>query len=162
VSTLPFILAFSGYAPRSGDDPSLLETAYERVRGVLDAYDGPTPSEVRTGGAFGVDSAAAVLAKARWPLARHVLVAPAAPYNTALRGDVEFDLVLRASAGATVAASYLNRNDFLLGTDALADLLLAFPRLAVEQWRSGTWATIRRARKRGVAVAIHPLTPANA
>jgi hypothetical protein len=53
-------------------------------------------------------------------------------------------------------AGYMKRNDALV---AHADIMLAFPRTPHEAKRgSGTWATIRRARKAQVPVRLYPLS----
>lgn len=50
--------------------------------------------------------------------------------------------------------TYMQRNDRII---ALSDILLAFPKTEIEELRSGTWATIRRARKKGIPVFIYPV-----
>lgn len=50
--------------------------------------------------------------------------------------------------------SYMQRNDRIV---ELSDILIAFPKAETEELRSGTWATIRRARKKGIPVFIHPV-----
>jgi predicted Rossmann fold nucleotide-binding protein DprA/Smf involved in DNA uptake len=54
------------------------------------------------------------------------------------------------AAGTT----YMDRNARLV---ALGDMLLAFPATRAEELRSGTWSTIRRARKAGKRIVIVPL-----
>lgn len=54
----------------------------------------------------------------------------------------------------TVSATYMARNDL---TITKLDILLAFPMTNEEEVRSGTWATIRRARKAGKKVRYYPL-----
>lgn len=49
---------------------------------------------------------------------------------------------------------YMDRNDQLV---AWSDDLTAFPRTSIEELRSGTWATVRRAQKKGIPVTIIPL-----
>lgn len=56
-----------------------------------------------------------------------------------------------------VYGGYMKRNDRLV---ELADTLVAFPRTRQEVLRSGTWATIRRARKAGIPVELYPLEEA--
>jgi hypothetical protein len=56
-----------------------------------------------------------------------------------------------------IPGGYMKRNDVLV---AHADVLLAFPKTPQEELRSGTWATIRRARKAGVEVRLFPLSEA--
>lgn len=51
--------------------------------------------------------------------------------------------------------SYMDRNDRII---AEIDRLLAFPKTATEELRSGTWATVRRAREKGIPVEIYPLS----
>lgn len=68
------------------------------------------------------------------------------------------DLVqLLAAGGQTiieVTGGYMIRND---KTIELSEVLLAFPETNKEELRSGTWATIRRARKREMPVYTYPL-----
>lgn len=54
-----------------------------------------------------------------------------------------------------VPGGYMVRNDAIV---AHSDVLLAFPQTCTEVLRSGTWATIRRARKAGVEVHLFPLS----
>ncbi len=49
---------------------------------------------------------------------------------------------------------YMKRNDLIV---AESDTLTAFPAQPDERLRSGTWATVRRARKSGVPVDVVPL-----
>jgi hypothetical protein len=52
------------------------------------------------------------------------------------------------------ALEYLDRNAQIV---AASELLIAAPRGVIEQLRSGTWATVRRARKAGIPVwIVHP------
>jgi len=50
--------------------------------------------------------------------------------------------------------TYMQRNDEII---RLSDILTAFPRTAVEELRSGTWATIRRGWKKRIPVEIIPV-----
>lgn len=112
----------------------------------------PEPEVFNTGGAAGIDTMACVAGLIVWPNARHRILHPAylAWNETELRkqatGFVEF---------VPIEGSYMDRNDALV---AACDLLLAYPRTDREQLRSGTWATIRRARKARKMIIIHPLT----
>ena len=47
--------------------------------------------------------------------------------------------------------SYLDRNHYIVDE---TDMLIAFPKEDKEVWRSGTWSTIRYARKQGKRVYI--------
>lgn len=108
------------------------------------------PTDVFTGGAYGIDTIAAEAVSLVWPSARHHLVVP--------EGCVWNEELLNTLPGVIrvhwITGGYMKRNDALI---ADADVLLAFPQGEVEQIRSGTWATVRRARKRGMDVRIYPL-----
>jgi hypothetical protein len=56
-----------------------------------------------------------------------------------------------------IKGGYMARND---RTIELATELHAFPATPDEILRSGTWATIRRAKRKGIPVCIHPLCDA--
>lgn len=119
-------------------------------------------TEFTSGCAHGVDSAAFHVAVLAHPMARHRLVIPAARCNEAalLESVQTHDRVVileYAQMGATNGESYMLRNDRLV---AHADILLAFPETNAQQLRSGTWATIRRARRAGIGIQIHPLSAA--
>lgn len=49
---------------------------------------------------------------------------------------------------------YMARNDEIV---RLADILTAFPKTDREEVRSGTWATVRRGRRKGIRVEIIPV-----
>jgi predicted Rossmann fold nucleotide-binding protein DprA/Smf involved in DNA uptake len=107
--------------------------------------------EFTTGGAFGVDTIAYFEAIGMYPDAKHrVCVPDGEPYNSVISGHaLEYDHEV-----IYVPGGYMKRNDELV---AQCDVLLAFPRSAEEELRSGTWATIRRARKAGKEVRLFPL-----
>jgi hypothetical protein len=87
----------------------------------------------------------------KWPRARHHLVVPEGyHWNRGLLDEFPGEITVHWIQGG-----YMKRNDALI---ADASTLLAFPATATEQVRSGTWATVRRARKRGLDVRIYPLT----
>lgn len=102
------------------------------------------------GGARGVDTVAARIGK---QLGHRVyLVAPSAYYDPGAHryaDDIEV-----AQAGITPAESYQIRNARMV---ELASSVIAFPKTAVEEIRSGTWMTVRMARKANKPVDIHPL-----
>lgn len=134
--------------------PVPVKDALALVRAALYSVSGAT--ELRTGGARGVDSAALVLGVHVLPEARHHVIAPAAGlrWNRRL---VEIVAETRDSVEVTVmpdGTDYLDRNRRLVFG---ADLLLAFPRTSAEEQRSGTWATVRAARKLNVETRIVPL-----
>lgn len=120
------------------------------------------PTEIRTGAAFGIDSIAFFAALWRFESARHrVFVPRGCRYNE--------DVVLYAKQETHIEVvgvdgGYMRRNDALIGMplypEPRADILLAFPRTRTEELRSGTWATIRRARRAKTIVHITPLDEA--
>lgn len=109
-------------------------------------------TEFRTGAAKGIDTSAYFCAVAafRDAITHRVFVPRGCRYNQ--------DLVLFAKQEhhdvVGIDGGYLKRDDALVEG---ADLLLAFPDSDKEVLRSGTWATIRRARKRGIEVQMIPL-----
>lgn len=107
------------------------------------------PTEFVTGGAFGVDTAVFTLSRGMYPAAKQLLCVPSGfHYNTS---------VLTAYSGAEiemVPGGYLKRDDRLI---ECCSTLLAFPDSVTEQLRSGTWATVRRARKAGRRILFAPL-----
>lgn len=127
------------------------ECAY--VRAVVAGIDA---DRYVTGGALGVDTVVHLVAAGLRPSAEHLVLVPDAPWSedTAERATVE-----RVPGGKTAGESYMLRNDAIV---AAADLLVAFPETAAGSLRSGTWATVRRARRAGVPVLIFPLSEAGA
>jgi predicted Rossmann fold nucleotide-binding protein DprA/Smf involved in DNA uptake len=139
-----------------------MKIAFSGTRDVPDAHEArgriliamnrfkEAPTDVFTGGAYGIDTIAAEVVPLVWPNAHHHLVVP--------EGCVWNEELLNTLPGFIhvhwITGGYLKRNDALI---ADADVLLAFPQGEVEQIRSGTWATVRRARKRGMDVRIYPL-----
>jgi hypothetical protein len=119
------------------------------------------PKEFVTGACWGVDTHAARLGLALWKNGAHRIVVPNAAHNEELVSEFE---VLENAAGRgqpsvtiermPAGTGYMERNDRLV---ALADILLAFPSTRYEVVRSGTWATVRRARKAGVSIMVTPL-----
>jgi hypothetical protein len=112
--------------------------------------------EFTSGGAWGIDTFGSLEALSLFPDAVHRLVLPAAAYNLELLkpGLAERFVVVRAPRGKTTAASYMLRNDL---TVTHLDVLLAFPETRTEVQRSGTWSTVRRARRAFKDVRYFPL-----
>lgn len=99
-----------------------------------------------TGGAFGVDTEAAYAGFLYHPEAsRFILTPDGMKYN---KDTHNYGEVFPISGG------YMKRNDAIVEH---SDVLVAFPKTDEEELRSGTWATIRRARKAGVPVLLNPL-----
>jgi hypothetical protein len=135
----------------SGVSRPLYGVEIMHIRSVLEGCREVT--EFTTGGARGVDTAAAFLAQAVHPLAKHRVLLPDQPYHPVwdTPGSARDFEVKRISGG------YMARNDALV---ACADILIAFPERPDEEVRSGTWATVRRARKAGITVVLAPLESA--
>lgn len=102
-----------------------------------------------SGCAYGVDTETANAVVNYWPGARLHLVVPARPCNKSLirLSKLPQVSVEHMPSGTT----YLDRNDRMI---ELADYLIAFPRNFEEKLRSGTWATIRRARTKGIPICM--------
>jgi hypothetical protein len=113
----------------------------------------PDVTSVYTGGARGVDTVACLAALDAFPNARHHLVVPAAPFNWGELKRVVNDpdrpllavIPLIDDRALTDSQAYMERNDFLAEA---CEVLVAFPETPEELRRSGTWATVRRARIR--------------
>ncbi len=137
---------------RPDGDPSL----WNQICGVVRA----TPADTYiSGGARGIDTLWTLASFDVWPLARRVLVVPTgvgAHWNTNLTNFV--DEIIEAKPGRHASQSMMNRNDQLLSSVGPVSILQAFPRSPTEALRSGTWATVRRARKLDIPVTIFPLT----
>jgi hypothetical protein len=123
------------------------------IRDVLTNWVGkalPEPTLFRSGCAPGIDSLFILEACDIWPLVPRELVVPYAPYNISLLKTFIDDPLTTITAldpvGGGPAAEYMNRNDRIATPPT--KLLLAFPHTDQEEQRSGTWATIRRARAR--------------
>jgi hypothetical protein len=148
------VYAFTGPA-RTLSEPEL-DVVVHAVKALED------PTELRSGGAPGVDTAAAVAFFAFQKDARKVLVVPdEQPFNTKLLA-LPWDEVVRVRASGSPSNHYMARNEVLVGPPTTH--LLAFPETPHEVNRSGTWATVRRARRRKdpeVEVTITPLVGSN-
>lgn len=108
--------------------------------------------EFTTGGAYGIDTIAAETAVQMFPDIVHRLCIPAAPFNRSLSGPYTIQY---GPVGKTQSEAYMARNDLIV---FYTDVLLAWPMTKTEELRSGTWATVRRARRLGKEVRIFPLT----
>lgn len=112
--------------------------------------------ELTTGAAHGVDTEAYLAGIEYQKSAKHRVCIPAAPFNPDILTTAAWrdNIVEHCQRGLSNADSYMMRNARLI---LYADKLIAFPETADEQIRSGTWSTIRRARRAGIDVEIHPL-----
>jgi hypothetical protein len=123
-----------------------------------------------SGGAPGVDTCAAVEAKRQFPKARHIVVKP---YGYKIN-DVHFAWCRQQKFEVITLQKHpsrehpnLIRNQFMidralaLAADLKTEAIcVAFPGGAEEILRSGTWATVRRARAADMRVYLYPLTNA--
>jgi hypothetical protein len=114
-------------------------------------------TEFTTGAAFGVDTLAARIAVVRLPDTVHRIVAPAKLHNDELAPALIRDYgsnrrieLVQMPEGS----SYLDRNEYMVD---LCDVLLAFPDTEREMLRSGTWHTVRAARRKGKVIKFFPL-----
>lgn len=106
-------------------------------------------TQVTTGGAKGIDRLAFFMAIDIWPDAHHRVILPKV-YNGEF---VTAAFECRADVIYT-GLEPLERNHVILDH---TDYLLAFPKTRKEVLRSGTWATIRYAKKRDLPLKIVPL-----
>jgi hypothetical protein len=131
------------------DTPEVGRLLYKQVWSALQ-----DATEFTTGGAFGIDTTTAYLGwSLRIRLSHSVLLRGCFPEGRRFN-DITLYWVDRVEM---IPGGYMKRNDVLV---AHADVLLAFPKTPQEELRSGTWATIRRARKAGVEVRLFPLSEA--
>lgn len=130
------VIGFTG--TRSGMDPSQLRA----ISATLRSFAGPF--EFHHGLCVGADAQAHALVRAEFAGCR-IIGHP--PSNPAMIADCEVD-------ERRPALPYLTRNANIV---AASDYLIAAPAQHQEITRSGTWSTVRRARKRGVpAIVVDP------
>lgn len=124
------------------------------VRKVVNSLPLTQTDKVRQGGAKGVDFCVAKYV----PSAMQTVYAPcSAPWSEYHPVGAILRRHTPEGGFATHAEDYLDRNREMVDG---ADVLIAFPKTAEEETRSGTWATIRYARKVGVEVHLYPLEDA--
>lgn len=144
--------AFTGTALVSDETSArdLVETVIEQL---------PDVSEIHTGAAKGIDSMAFMAAVEQWPDVQQRLFVPfGLAYNYPLLTWANRHVPQEQLDVRLIRGGYMKRNDALV---AHADVLLAFPAFPGERRRSGTWATVRRARALGIPVHIFPLSKAD-
>ena len=140
-------IAFTGPVEITDVETFAVRCALERV----------APADVYiSGAAFGVDTAAALAAADLYPAAEHRVYVPAAWHNEAVVAQLRDRgaTVVEVERAHSTAASYMARNDLMVA-DCTA--LIGFPYTLAEELRSGTWATIRRARRSRRAIRLFPL-----
>lgn len=130
----------------TGQANKLKEDDFFTIADVIEKLPGGVT--LYSGGAHGVDTAAAMIALKREDIDVILVVPIDQFYNYRLARDAGLTQVIE------VEGSYMNRNSALA---EIADELIAFPRTAREILRSGTWSTIRRFRKLEKPVHLHPL-----
>lgn len=148
------VVAVTGARSVGEHGPEVIRAAF---RGL-----GVSPSVIVTGGAYGVDTAAFLAGRELFPDARHVIRAPSGLFcNRDLTDAVEREAVEGGRAvvewvtGRGRESAYLVRDRMIVDG---SDVLLAFPRSPVERRRSGTWYTVRYARRTAVPVRLFPLS----
>jgi hypothetical protein len=117
---------------------------------IADALGELEPTTLIVGGAGGVDTVAARIGR---QLGHHIhLVVPTAYYDHESHRYCD-DLEV-APIGVNPAHSYKLRDIRMV---ELGSSVLAFPKTGIEEVRSGTWMTIRLARKANKPLTIRPL-----
>lgn len=154
-------IAFTGPARNlSGEERALIRTTVQGIEGEPDLF--------LSGAARGVDTTAAHNAIKAFPHVKHRIIIPRhngefcphdVPSIRVIKRQAEelgVDLVVEGapSAGRNEREGYMIRNDTLALN---CTHMLAFPETSEEEQYSGTWATIRRAKKLGRPIKIVPL-----
>lgn len=114
-----------------------------------------------SGCAFGVDTEAVIAVWGLLPFENLILTIPGtAPHNWGLAEQAAElgAIIIKCDTLHTVGKTYLARDDETIAQLTPHGRLLAFPR-APTPYRSGTWATINRAKKAGVRIRMYPLDP---
>jgi predicted Rossmann fold nucleotide-binding protein DprA/Smf involved in DNA uptake len=161
-------ISFTGVSRRlSNEERLFVQKTIANIKGYPDAFF--------SGMAPGVDVAAAEFAMQTFPEAKHICLIPtwqktngsrvlkckhhveSVKYLKLVAKEVGANLTLRkADAGVgSEAKGLLRRNDILAVN---CTHMMAFPETKKEHTRSGTWATVRRARKLNRKVLIKPLS----
>lgn len=115
-----------------------------------------------SGMAFGVDTEAILGVWGLIPFENIICVVPGtAPHNYGLVDQCEKAgaVIIKCDTLHTVGKTYLHRDDVAVEQITPKGTLLAFPRQTTF-YRSGTWATINRAKKVHTRVRMYPLTNA--
>lgn len=123
--------------------------AYSLVRYVFEAAVAHNVTEISNGCQYGVDTVCAHVAHAMFD-ERGVVLRGVVPKG--MRHNT--DALSFCNEVEEVEGGYLARNERLIEH---ADVLVAFPYSISEELRSGTWATVRRARKKRIPVLIAAL-----
>ena len=125
------------------------------ILGLREEVSGDPSAELTSGAQVGVDTTAVEEGAKFFPFLR-LTVPEGCPHNEDLVALGEFQgwEIYRVPWAGSKSATYLKRNGVTL---SFADILHAFPHSPREEQRSGTWATIREARRRGIKVRFCPL-----
>ena len=105
--------------------------------------------QITQGGCIGADAIAMIVARLVFDRPIHTVLP--ADHSKVFAGWRRYTTTWEQMPDGT---SYMDRNDRLVEQ---IDKLIAFPMEATEVLRSGTWSTIRRARRKGIPVIIVPL-----
>jgi len=123
----------------TGTQVGMTEAQKKTFTNVLDILGYPTVGTFNHGDCVGADAEAHAIAKGKgWRTICHP------PTNNSKRAFTENDHTM-------TPYSYLERNQHIVG---MAEQLIATPKGFEEELRSGTWATIRYAKKRGTLVRV--------
>ena len=113
--------------------------------------------EITTGAApTGADVEAFYLALAIHPRVRHRVIVPVdCPHAELLVRIAKNKGCEIIEVPGKPPKGYMDRNDLLVEH---CDVLLSYPKTPDEELRSGTWATVRRARKAAREIRVFPVT----
>lgn len=145
--------------------PACEDQVWARLRRLADQANNGMISEFVSGAADGIDTFVAVNLSAWCPDTRHRLVVPAAGHNRLLAQEWESSRnpnlkVERMLVQPGPAALQYRLRDQRMVDLAAGGWVEAFPLYEEQrQPRSGTWLTVRLARKAGVKLTINILEP---
>lgn len=118
---------------------------------IKDLKDG---TEFNSGAAHGVDTECAIAVSQKFPDAVNRIIVPDAYHNEKVL-KYATDLIHMPMGTDNDSSAFRARNKALV---ELCDCLIAFPKTEKELFRgSGTWMTIRMARKAEKEIRIYPL-----
>lgn len=147
----------------------IILSQFPYINGVLDALKG---NVFISGGARGIDEYVALRMAQERPVGdgnRHIMVIP---WNYRYKNDVLYLGFEKLGGEIFDMPKPARKSDVpeILRNDAMLEMALeinpataevcAFPGSSKEILRSGTWTTIRHARKKNIPVKLHPLSEA--
>jgi hypothetical protein len=105
---------------------------------------------VRTGGAPGLDTVAALHQRDAYPLARHIIVIPNGPFNRDLLEEPGFEIE-EAFCEGSAHDRFKFRDQQMVNPATEVHAFVT----SLSWYRSGTWMTINCARRVGIEPAKH-------